>query len=100
MCLSLKAEPAFAGGVGQCGHTAMVAIGSAVESHGFHTGGNCSLGDRFADGLRGVLIAARLDFAGQLFILRRSSRESFAREVVDKLYGNMFVTARNAQARA
>src|SRR5882757_1009166 len=100
MCLSLKAEPALAGGVGQCGHTAMVAIRSAVECNGLHTGGDCPFGDCFADCLRGVLVAARLDLAGQLLILRRGRRERFAREVVDKLHGNMLVTARHAQARA
>ena len=45
----LKAEPALAGGVGQCGHAAMVAIGSAVECNGLHAGGDCPFGDRFAD---------------------------------------------------
>src|SRR5690349_9167118 len=98
--MSLKAESAFAGGVGECGDATVVPVRSAIECDCFHTSGDRALGDSFADGLRGVLIAAGLDFADELLIERRGCGERFAGQVVNELAGYVLVTARDAQARA
>ena len=45
-------------------------------------------------------IAAGLQLAGQLFVLRRRGRQRFAGQVVDDLHGNVLVTADDAQAAA
>src|SRR3989304_6258000 len=95
----LKFQAGFAGRVGERGDAAMVLVGTAIEANGGNTRLGGPLGQRFADGLGRLLVAAVLELGGELLVARRSAGERLAVEIVDDLGGNVLVAARDAQSR-
>src|SRR5690606_7381471 len=96
--MSLEAQSALAGGVGQRFHAAMEQIGPTVEHDRLHARLGGALGESLADLGSGVLIGAVVDL--EILLHARRGGQGAAARIIDDLSVDVLFRPEDRQPRA
>src|SRR4051812_1039824 len=96
-CRRLELQPAFAGSVGECLHSAVIEIAAAIEDDLRNPGCDGSLGNQLANLAGSGGVRAGLELLAEGLVERGGRRDRAAAGVVDHLRINMLGRAENAE---